>query len=180
MSTHSIIGIKTEEGFEGKYCHYDGYPTGVGYSILEAIDHFGLKKAINVLTKEHKSGWSSIAGCDWSLEPDFNSNDDPLKEEERHPRCACCGDLGEDWEGNKIVAKKWTVDQDYDVACDWAYVFDVPKGRVNYPKLIVYSNRWDKSEWTERMVIDLNGSRQSLRKKLLELEKENIYELSNN
>ena len=180
MSTHSIIAIKTEEGFEGKYCHYDGYPTGVGYSILEAIDYFGLKDAIDVLTKLHKSGWSSIAGCDWSFTPNFKSNDDPLKEEERHPRCGCCGDLGKDWEGNKIVAKEWTVDQDYEVICDWAYVFDVPKGRVNYPKLIVYSNRWDKSEWTERMVLDLNGSRQSLRKKLLELEKENIYELSNN
>jgi len=179
VSTHSIIAIKTEEGFEGKYCHYDGYPTGVGISILEAIDHFGLKKAISVLTKEHKSGWSSMAGCDWSLEPTFDTHDTELGEE-RNPRCACHGDLGQDWEGNKIVAKKWTVDQDYDVICDWAYVFDVPKGRVNYPKLIVYSNRWDKGEWTERAVLDLWEHREGLVKQLLELEKENIYELSSN
>ena len=76
MSTHSIIGVKTPEGFEGKYCHFDGYPTGVGYSILNAIDYFGLKDAIDVLTKKHKSGWSSIAGCDWSFTPNFKSNDD--------------------------------------------------------------------------------------------------------
>lgn len=34
MSTRSAIIMKTPEGFTGIYCHFDGYPSGVG-AILE-------------------------------------------------------------------------------------------------------------------------------------------------
>ena len=166
MSTHSIIGVKTPEGFEGKYCHFDGYPTGVGYSILNAIDYFGLKDAIDVLTKKHKSGWSSIAGCDWSIKPTYDTPDVNVET----PRCNCHGDLGQNWEGNDVVAVDETLTHECEIICDWAYIFDVPKGRVRYPKLIVYSNRWDKGEWTEQMVLDLWKHPEGLRKQLLELE----------
>jgi hypothetical protein len=37
MSTRSAIIIQTEDGFEGVYCHSDGYPAGVGRTLL---DHY--------------------------------------------------------------------------------------------------------------------------------------------
>ena len=33
MSTRSLIARKTEDGFEGTYHHWDGYPTGLGYTL---------------------------------------------------------------------------------------------------------------------------------------------------
>ena len=33
MSTRSLIGMETEDGIKSIYCHYDGYPLGVGYRL---------------------------------------------------------------------------------------------------------------------------------------------------
>lgn len=35
MSTRSAIIRKTSEGYEGIYCHFDGYPEGVGATLKE-------------------------------------------------------------------------------------------------------------------------------------------------
>lgn len=35
MSTRSAILRKTDYGYEGIYCHFDGYPTGVGATLQE-------------------------------------------------------------------------------------------------------------------------------------------------
>lgn len=36
MSTRSTISIKNQDGtFTGIYCHFDGYPSGVGVTLLE-------------------------------------------------------------------------------------------------------------------------------------------------
>lgn len=35
MSTRSAIITKTESGYSGIYCHYDGYETGVGATLLK-------------------------------------------------------------------------------------------------------------------------------------------------
>jgi hypothetical protein len=35
MSTRSAIIQKTEDGYEGIYCHFDGYLSGVGRELLE-------------------------------------------------------------------------------------------------------------------------------------------------
>jgi hypothetical protein len=38
MSTRSMIGIQQEDGkIEAIYCHYDGYPEGVGQTLA---DHY--------------------------------------------------------------------------------------------------------------------------------------------
>jgi hypothetical protein len=36
MGTRSLISIKNEDGtYDGVYCHFDGYPTGVGKTLKE-------------------------------------------------------------------------------------------------------------------------------------------------
>jgi len=35
MSTRSRIAIKTETGYRSIYCHWDGYPTGVGKTLMD-------------------------------------------------------------------------------------------------------------------------------------------------
>ena len=36
MATRSFIGIETDNGVRGIYCHFDGYPKGVGATLRES------------------------------------------------------------------------------------------------------------------------------------------------
>ena len=47
MSTRSVIAMKTENGYIGVYCHFDGYISGVGKILFENyFDETKLKKLI--------------------------------------------------------------------------------------------------------------------------------------
>jgi hypothetical protein len=46
MSTRSHIGIKDSRGITGVYCHFDGYPEGVGKTLLENYDTENKVKAL--------------------------------------------------------------------------------------------------------------------------------------
>lgn len=76
MSTRSAIGFKTDEGWNGIYCHWDGYPTNRAHQIWElAMNEFILNKGeigvanncdvskaleafVAVYIKGHRGGWS--------------------------------------------------------------------------------------------------------------------------
>ena len=76
MSTRSCLAYKTKTGFEGVYCHWDGYPTNRGAQIWDLLmDKFILNKGkigvsndgskaiqsfIDIYIKGHKGGWSSF------------------------------------------------------------------------------------------------------------------------
>lgn len=80
MSTRSVIGIQTERGFRGVYCHWDGYPTNRGKQIWEVLVHFfqdvprhelpsggeetqaqaTIRKFGEVFVDAHPGGWSSF------------------------------------------------------------------------------------------------------------------------
>ena len=49
MSTRSHIGIKDSRGITGVYCHFDGYPEGVGKTLLENYD---TEEKVNALIAE--------------------------------------------------------------------------------------------------------------------------------
>lgn len=59
MGTRSVVAIPTAEGWRGRYIHWDGYPQGVGESLLLIVKRDGLDLAVKVLT-EHHFGWSSV------------------------------------------------------------------------------------------------------------------------
>ena len=70
MSTRSCIAYKTgEKSWSGVYCHFDGYPGGVGKNIwnkVKEMNHGGktnehiLKNFISDFIKDHSAGWSSF------------------------------------------------------------------------------------------------------------------------
>ena len=77
--------------FEGRYHHWDSYPTGLGATLWGLYHgHFGkdLRRMLEVLIDEHPAGWSTINGGDFSMEPGYQA---PMK-----GPCATCGKLN--WE----------------------------------------------------------------------------------
>ena len=60
MGTRSVIAVKGENGsWKGRYCHWDGYPEGVGAAVQAIVERDGVEKAIKTLTEDHY-GWSSV------------------------------------------------------------------------------------------------------------------------
>lgn len=59
MGTRSIIAEPTDNGFRGRYAHWDGYPTAMGRNLWLIIARDGLDKAIAALIKDN-TGWSRI------------------------------------------------------------------------------------------------------------------------
>lgn len=125
MSTRSMVARKTENnGFIGRYIHWDGYISGVGLSIMYAVEHFGFEKAVSVLLDEHPAGWSGIAGCDWSLPVGNISIDRKITggdhvdttSNDRGAECGCHGDHPSD--------ENLALDHNSDWGCEFAYVFD--------------------------------------------------------
>ena len=59
MGTRSVVALPLDGGFKGRYIHWDGYPTGVGGSLLEIVQRDGVERALEVLTQDNY-GWSSL------------------------------------------------------------------------------------------------------------------------
>jgi hypothetical protein len=82
MGTRSIIARAKGDGWEGRYHHWDGYPSGLGAGLYDHYHRsFGrnLKRMLEVLIDEHPSGWSTINGADFSLPIGFQDHTDPCK-----------------------------------------------------------------------------------------------------
>jgi hypothetical protein len=61
VSTRSIIGRPAGDGFEGRYCHWDGYPTGRGPQVWATVKELGVEGAIQYALKPDAKGyWSSF------------------------------------------------------------------------------------------------------------------------
>ena len=112
MSTRGIIARPTEgEGFIGRYHHFDAYPDGLGRTLIELINEWGVSNTAKTLIDDHPAGWSSINGADWNLPvgfiEDFNNRSDA-------PQCYCHGDRSETEQ----------VFDHTDSGCEFAYVID--------------------------------------------------------
>lgn len=59
MGTRSIIAKPDGDAWRGRYCHWDGYPEGVGQRLMELVNRDGLAKVIDTIIDTH-CGWSSI------------------------------------------------------------------------------------------------------------------------
>ena len=67
MSTRSSIGIKLPDGnIKAIYCHFDGYPDGVGQTLIE---HYTTEEKINALME---LGGLSVLGPEIGEKQDFN------------------------------------------------------------------------------------------------------------
>lgn len=90
MGTRSIIARQNPSGvgWTGRYCHWDGYPEGVGETLVTALmmrtaadRHLLMRRLID----ETPQGWSVIAGADLSL-PAVNMRKRSPGEETRAPQ----------------------------------------------------------------------------------------------
>lgn len=61
MSTRSIVGIKSESGKIGRYCHSDGYPDGQLPILAALIKRDGAPKAAQTLMEADAGGWSYLS-----------------------------------------------------------------------------------------------------------------------
>lgn len=60
MGTRSVVAIPdAEHGWKGRYCHWDGYPSGVGEALRRIVMRDGLTPAVHTLTEAH-TRWSTI------------------------------------------------------------------------------------------------------------------------
>ena len=147
MGTRSIIARRTEakswfdgDTFIGRYCHYDGYPTGTGVSILRAVKQLGFKKAVSVLLDEHPAGWSAIAGVDWTKEIGLHDYPYPKGwdrvtedyDRNEYPQCYCHEvsfttskvETPKSKFVHKREEKEGVLDNNSAFGCEYAYVID--------------------------------------------------------
>ena len=77
MSTNGIVARSTgERTFEGRYHHWDSYPSGLGVTLVELYrSHFkpNLSRMLQVLLNEHPAGWRTIVHKDFTLKPGYTN-----------------------------------------------------------------------------------------------------------
>lgn len=180
MSTRSFIGrpgLEFESPF-GRYHHSDGYPSGVGATLYQAIrDHFkgDIEAALRYLINDHPAGWSCLVGADFTLKPGF-SNFTTLKKylnadgttnwdayfkspKQRRPKCYCHGDRHEE-------RHDLTLNNASAIGCEYAYIIS-PESRKMYvlssycedgEKMIGMFGMGDEgAEWKLIGEVDLDG-----------------------
>jgi len=70
MSTRSIVAKPAGDSWEGRYVHFDGYPTGVGQALFNSYHaHFGgdIKAMREALIDAEPVGWSDFGDYNLSL-----------------------------------------------------------------------------------------------------------------
>lgn len=135
MSTRGTIAFGTDEWeWEGRYHHWDSYPSGLGRTLWHLYHgHFdrNLDAMKRVLFDEHPAGWSSIVDADFTLTPGYTDRYDAPQ-----PRCYCHGERRE---------PEWTLRAGEPFE-EWAYIL------TNDARLLVLAD--GRGQVAE---IDLNG-----------------------
>jgi hypothetical protein len=122
MGTRGCIARLTEKGFEGRYHHWDSYPSGLGESLWKLYHgHFkeNLENMLKELIDKHPAGWSTICGRDFSFKAGFIEHQTSEEyDKNKQPLCFCHGDRKE---------KEWLVTEKdaSDSGVEWVYAFDV-------------------------------------------------------
>lgn len=149
MSTRSVIARPLGDGFEGRYCHSDGYPSGVGAHLHEQYrTAFGgdLDAMTKTLIDDEGVGWSAICGYDLSKPPCWvdtygEGNGVPIPDDLKDERgyVTDYGALyerfgpqsythrGETAQGDQMI--RWTGNGEDMWGTEWAYVLS-PMGLV--------------------------------------------------
>lgn len=78
MATHSLIGLENTDGtIDYIYCHFDGYPSGVGKKLVEYYDNENRIKQLLDLGDISVLGRTPFADIEaWNRYFDINANDE--------------------------------------------------------------------------------------------------------
>ena len=163
MSTRGAIVRQTEGGFEGRYHHWDSYPSGLGKALWDAYHgpfQSDLPRLAKTLIDDHPAGWSSIVGVDWSREPGYIEYPNREAEGVCRPKCYCHGDRSE--EENRI-----TQNNAADCGCEFVYVLStigpptltiLSSFRTDGTKMVGFFGYGDPDAvWRPKAIIELNG-----------------------
>jgi len=167
MGTRGCIARLTENGFEGRYHHWDSYPDGLGESLWRLYHSYfkeDLEAMLKVLIDEHKAGWSTICHRDFNHKAGFvehmtTEDIDNKTEAYRRPQCYCHGSRNEE---------AWLVTEENasDSGIEWVYAFDVAKKTMHIlasynedgTKMIgMFGLGNPKAEWTTVKIVNLDG-----------------------
>lgn len=109
MSTRSYIGVRNlDASVDYIYCHFDGYPEGVGTTLIK---HYADMDKVNALLK---LGDLSVLGEEIGEQHDFNK---PVK--------GWCRAYGRDRGEKNVSAKNRDYDElIHDQNVDYVYIFD--------------------------------------------------------
>lgn len=130
MGTRGCIARLTDNGFEGRYHHWDSYPEGLGATLYKLYHgHFNhdLETMLKTLIDDHPAGWSTINGKDFNLKAGFGeyTTKDIDKRTKRYlkPKCYCHGSRKE---------KAWVITEKNASGCgvEWVYAFDINKNTM--------------------------------------------------
>jgi hypothetical protein len=165
MSTNGIIARATGENkFEGRYHHWDSYPSGLGKSLVNLYRGYfqrDLTSMLKVLLDDH-TGWSTIVEKDFTLKAGYTNPKSSGKmsfvdfqklPRQRRPQCYCHGERKEQ---NPVL------DQDSDCGAEYAYVFetvDTDDKQSNILHVLYRAKNKDTGEyhWSEAGRIDLDS-----------------------
>ena len=139
MSTRSAIGVFTDPhntAWHARYCHFDGYPSGVGQTLINEYQRAfapDLSRLIAKLMAE-KVGWSALDSRDLALPSGWSapSLDDNAPDAARNPLSYTVrGETPHNPDDGDYI------ESDGDTwSTEYAYIFDVPRAM-----LYVYSHR---------------------------------------
>jgi hypothetical protein len=136
MSTRGVIAFGPNIlEWEGRYHHFDSYPTALGKTLYDAY-HNVFARTIETMKQylftEHPAGWSSINHADFSKNPgydegrnrpnfmcmsieEFKRLNNLYENEHNQPHCYCHGDSHEE---ETLI----TPDDSKDCFLEWLYV----------------------------------------------------------
>ncbi len=145
MGTRGCIARRTEDGFEGRYHHFDSYPEGLGYTLHEIRNgYFGGDTAamLRFLLDDHTAGWSSINGADFSEPPGYEEGGFKTN----GPHCYCHGGRRDD---EMVIRSDPAKQLD---GLEYLYLFG-----QDPTKMEIYDHGWG-TYWREnpRLTIDLD------------------------
>lgn len=59
MSTRSVVAYPVGDGWRGRYVHSDGYPAGVGATLVRLVKRDGLETVLRKITQD-RYGWATL------------------------------------------------------------------------------------------------------------------------